>query len=70
MNDLTNQIEQLQTKVAFQDDTIEQLNDALTNQQSQLEKLQFQMQYLLDKVKNMQSSNIAREDQEAPPPHY
>lgn len=70
MNDLINQIEQLETKVAFQEDTIEQLNDALTNQQHQLEKLQFQMQYLLDKVKTMQGSNIAREDQDVPPPHY
>ncbi|WP_438865550.1 SlyX family protein [Neptunicella sp.] len=70
MNELINQIEQLETKVAFQEDTIEQLNDALTNQQHQLEKLQFQMQYLLDKVKTMQGSNIAREDQDVPPPHY
>ena len=39
-DDLRSEIESLQTQVAFQEDTIEQLNQALTDQQMQLDKIQ------------------------------
>ena len=38
-------IEQLQMKVAFQEDTIEELNKALIKQQKQLELLEFQLSH-------------------------
>ncbi|MCW8093303.1 SlyX family protein [Alteromonas sp. ASW11-130] len=63
-------IEDLQTKVAFQEHTIELLNDALTGQQHQLEKLQYQMKHVLQKVKTIEPSNIAKQSEETPPPHY
>ncbi len=64
------QIDELQTKVAFQEHTIELLNDALTSQQHQLEKLQYQMKHVLQKVKAIEPSNIAKQSEETPPPHY
>lgn len=64
------QIEQLQMKVAFQEDTIETLSDALATQQRQIDKLVFQMQHVMDKLKQVQPSNIADASQETPPPHY
>lgn len=70
MNNYDQQIEQLETKIAFQEHTIELLNEALTSQQQQLEKAQYQIAYLLDKVKSMQGSNLASDAQETPPPHY
>ena len=72
MNDeqLMLDIEQLQTKVAYQEDSLEKLSDALAAQQNQLEKLQFQVQFLVNKLNNMQASNIADATEEAPPPHY
>lgn len=63
-------IEELQTKVAFQEHTIELLNDALTSQQDQLEKLQRQLRHVIDKVQAMQPSDIAKQSEETPPPHY
>ena len=36
-------IEELQTKLAFQEHTIDALNDALSSQQRQLEKMEFQL---------------------------
>ena len=63
-------IEQLQTKVAFQEDTIETLNQALADQQLQIDKLVFQMQHVVDKLKQVQPSNIANASEETPPPHY
>ena len=63
-------IEDLQTKVAFQDHTIDSLNDALTAQQYQIEKMQVQMRFLMDKVKGFEPSNVAQQSEETPPPHY
>ena len=63
-------IEQLQMKVAFQEDTIETLNKALADQQLQIDRLTFQMQHVVEKLKEVQVSGIATEEQEAPPPHY
>ncbi len=63
-------IEELQTKVSFQEHTIETLNEALTDQQYQIEKLQVQMRFVMDKVKGFEPSNIAKLSEETPPPHY
>ena len=63
-------IEQLQTKVAFQEDTIDTLSQALADQQLQIDKLVFQMQHVVDKLKQVQTSNIANASEETPPPHY
>ncbi|NMH60759.1 SlyX family protein [Alteromonas ponticola] len=70
LNQAEQSIEELQTKVAFQEHTIELLNDALTSQQHQLEKLQYQMKQVLQKVKAIEPSNIAKASEETPPPHY
>ncbi|WP_218354216.1 SlyX family protein [Alteromonas lipotrueiana] len=63
-------IEDLQTKVAFQEHTIDELNDALTHQQYQIEKLQVQLKHVLNKVKTLEPDNIAKLSEETPPPHY
>ncbi len=63
-------IDDLQTKVAFQEHTIDELNDALTSQQYQMEKLQVQLKHVLDKVKALEPDNLAKMSEETPPPHY
>ncbi|BDX04578.1 SlyX family protein [Planctobacterium marinum] len=65
-----NEIEQLQIKVSYQEDTIEALNQALIKQQQQIAELQFKMQHVSSKLKEMSSSNIASLEDETPPPHY
>lgn len=67
---VTEQIEQLQTKLAFQEHTIEELNQALADQQRQMEKMQFQLKHVIDRVQQLQPSNIASQAEETPPPHY
>ena len=67
-NSLLHAIEHLQTQLAFQEDTIEALNQALVNQQQQIEKLEFQMKYVLERQKQFQPSNI--NDGPERPPHY
>ncbi|WP_409025817.1 SlyX family protein [Gallibacterium anatis] len=61
---------ELETKVAFQENTIEQLNQALIEQQFIIDKMQLQLRYLAQKLKDVQPSNIATQAEETPPPHY
>lgn len=63
-------IAELETKVAFQEHTIDALNEALAHQQIQIDKVQFQLRHVIDKVKGMEPSNIAKMSEETPPPHY
>ena len=63
-------IEELQMKVAFQEHTIEALNEALSSQQKQLDDLAFKVRHVVDRVKSIEPSNIAKQSEEPPPPHY
>ena len=64
------QIELLETKVAFQEITIEELNQAVTNLQADVTKLKEQLMLLSQKLQATQTSNIANLSEETPPPHY
>ncbi|EJL6983751.1 SlyX family protein [Vibrio cholerae] len=70
LTQLQERIEDLECKLAFQEQTIETLNDALTQQQLLLSKMQDQMKYVVGKVKNMDTSSLADPAHETPPPHY
>ncbi|CAM2989652.1 SlyX family protein [Vibrio rarus] len=67
---LNNKIDDLECKTAFQEQTIEELNDALSQQQLLITKMQQQMKFVVGKVKNMDTSNLADSSEETPPPHY
>lgn len=60
---------ELETRLAFQDDTIQALNDELVQQQRQVERLQLQMAALLKRQEEM-VGQFGMSEQEAPPPHY
>ena len=70
INKLNERIEQLESRLAFQDDTIEILNQALTLQQQDLDKLRHQMSLLINRMKEMVVSQVASQSEETPPPHY
>ena len=70
ITELENRINDLECQLAFQEQTIDSLNDALSNQQLLISKMQEQMKYVAGKVKNMDSSNLADPSEETPPPHY
>ncbi len=67
---LESKIDDLEYKVAYQEQTIDTLNDALTQQQLQLSKIQEQMRFMISKLKSMTSSSLADQSEETPPPHY
>ena len=60
----------LQTRIAFQDQEIQTLNDALIGQQQQIDKLAEQLRVLQDKLKDISSSSVIPQSEEKPPPHY
>lgn len=63
-------ITELETKIAFQELIIEELNQSLVEQQFAIDKLQTQMRHLAAKFKSTQMSQIASQAEETPPPHY
>ncbi|MGC9423626.1 MULTISPECIES: SlyX family protein [Vibrio] len=67
---LEKRIDDLECQLAFQEQTIEELNESLTQQQLVISKMQDQMKYVVGKMKNMDNSNLADPANEPPPPHY
>lgn len=63
-------IAELEMKLTFQETIIEELNQALIEQQFLIDKMQVQLRYLVNKLKDVQPSNIATQTEETPPPHY
>ena len=63
-------IAELEMKLTFQETIIEELNQALIEQQFLIDKMQVQLRYLVNKLKDVQPSYIATQAEETPPPHY
>ncbi|MFC1567691.1 SlyX family protein [Pseudomonadota bacterium] len=67
---MENRIIELETKLSYQDHMIQELNEVVTRQQQQIDALELQMKRTLDHLKATSSSQIARPEEEVPPPHY
>ncbi|BEE16564.1 SlyX family protein [Aeromonas enteropelogenes] len=67
---VNDRIETLETRLAYAEYTIELLNDEVTTQGRELDRLKHQIQLLVDKLKSVQPSQIASMSEETPPPHY
>jgi len=61
---------ELETKISYQDHIIGELNDVVTSQQKQIDRLEKQMHRMQEHLKALTGSGLARHDEEAPPPHY
>ncbi|WP_047288762.1 SlyX family protein [Pseudomonas protegens] len=66
---LQERVTDLESRLAFQDDTIQALNDVLVAQQRAVERLQLQMAALLKRQEEMVGQFDSFEEQ-VPPPHY
>ncbi|OUR64720.1 hypothetical protein A9Q79_05310 [Methylophaga sp. 42_25_T18] len=67
MND---EIIDLQTRIAFQDGLLEELNQVITSQQQQITRLEMAMGVMKSQIQTMQSAQSEGEQVEPPPPHY
>jgi len=66
---LEDRVTELETRLAFQDDALNALNDELVHQQRALERLQLQMAALIKRQEEM-VGQFEISTQDAPPPHY
>jgi SlyX protein len=67
--DLEQRVTDLESRLAFQDDTIQALNDVLVEQQRVVERLQLQMAAMLKRQEEM-VGQFGSFEEDAPPPHY
>ncbi len=65
---MENRIIELEKKSAFQEETIEQLSQALIEQQKRMDALEKLVKSLHSQVQT--GAFIKRPDEEVPPPHY
>ncbi|MBK1874205.1 MULTISPECIES: SlyX family protein [Marinobacter] len=68
--DLQNRLDELETRLAFQDDIINTLSEQLAKQEMDIRELWNAKRLLHSQIKDVSSSNIKREEEESPPPHY
>lgn len=67
--DLQSRVIELESRLAFQDDTIATLNDVVVEQQRAIERLQLQVAALARRQEEM-VGQFGIGEGEAPPPHY
>ncbi len=63
-------VTELEIRLTHLEDTLEVLNQTIIKQHGEIDILQLQVASLEKKIKASQSSNIALESEETPPPHY
>ena len=69
MSDDIDMLVDLQTRLAFQDQAITELNEVITDQQKQIDRLQAQLTILNDQLKMLEDSVDSKPADEKPP-HY
>lgn len=67
---MENKIIDLQSKLAFQDETIHELNEVITDQQNQLDQLREDIRLLNLRMASVAEASNVTEEKEPPPPHY
>lgn len=63
-------IVELETRLAFQEHTLQSLNDVVTRQQQQIEALVREVNALKDRLRAAAPSPVGPLEDEKPPPHY
>ncbi|MCH8140260.1 MAG: SlyX family protein [Proteobacteria bacterium] len=62
-------LEELESKVAFQEDTIQKLNDVVIEQDARIHDLETSFRLLLENM-SARATGIEIEPEDEPPPHY
>ena len=63
-------LEALEVRVAYQDQIIEDLNQAIIDQWKKIDALRRQLNEVLDRVQEVEDSSAGPRAPEPPPPHY
>ena len=70
MQDMQQKIDDLEMKVAFQESTLEDLNQEVIKLNDLVAFQQHQMALIVNKLQAIEPSNMATQSEETPPPHY
>lgn len=69
-NDLQARLDELEMRLAFQDDIINTLSEQVAKQEMDIRELWNAKRLLHNQLKEVAPSNMKREEEETPPPHY
>jgi SlyX protein len=67
---MTDELIELQTQLAFQEHTIAELNNVLTDQQKQIDLLRLEIKVLKEKFGTLEEKIEVGPQQDERPPHY
>ena len=66
--DIANRIEDLETKLTFQEDTIQKLNDVIVACQARMDEHDTMIRMIMEQVRT--ADRIVKPEDEPLPPHY
>jgi len=69
MSDL-DRITELETRVAFQEETLDKLNEVVGRQELEIERLTRMVKLINGQLKQFDNGYFKRPEDETPPPHY
>lgn len=68
--ELQGRVVELETRLVFQEHTLQALNDVVTRQQQHIEALVREIEGLKDRLRAAAPSPVGPLEDEKPPPHY
>ena len=63
-------INELETKIAYQEHTIQELNDVIYEQQQQIDRIEIMCKHLMDRIQTLSDSGTNEQPGNDRPPHY
>lgn len=67
--DLSQRFIEIETRLAFQEHALQELNDTVTRQQTEIDRLNRALKETQDRLRGI-SPPVEERSQEPPPPHY
>lgn len=67
---MENRVIELESKLAFQEEIINELNEVITDHQKQLDQLREEQRLLILRLQSVTDTRVDSNEAEPPPPHY
>lgn len=63
-------LEEIETRLTFQEKTLSDLNDVIVRQQNQIDELRISCKHLLNRLAALSESSGTQQPEDEIPPHY
>lgn len=67
---MNERLTELEVRVAFQEKTIQDLNEVVTRQQRQIDRLMQELEAMKSRLAGLAPAMVIPQEEEKPPPHY